>query len=157
MKASKNIVFITALIAGLILMFSPASFTALIVLIIGGAVILSGAWAIIANLRDHDESRGTLISGIVRALIGIYMITHKATVLSIIPVGIGILLLAEGITGLKVSYGNAKYMNIAMIVLGIILLFNPIGSLHSAVFWCGVLLCGYGILGLVRVNYWKYY
>lgn len=151
MKASNNTFYILALLAGLVLMIAPASFTSLIVLVIGAFVTASGVWSVISSIKGNSD-HGVMIYGIIRALVGIYMITHKAAVLSLIPILLGIMLIVEGAAGLSITIGAAKYINIALIVIGIVLVFNPLGSVFSAVSWCGALIAGYGILGLVKTN-----
>lgn len=154
MNYIRNKSFITTLIVGIMMMISPWMATGLAALLIGGFIAAGGIAAIVVNVRAGTGLRGGMIYGIVRTLIGLYIITHTSAFLSIFPVLMGIYLIADGVSGLSDGFGRNRIVSIITMVIGAILLFNPLGSLHSAVWWCGALLTGYSVVGMIGMGNW---
>lgn len=152
MKLNTYTGYITALLIGILLMVAPGVTSGLVVVIIGLIVAAGGVAALIAEFKSPVRSQGALVFGAIRALLGLYIMTHTGTVLSIFPVLLGIYMLADGISGITGGNGNGTIMSVVLMIVGAILLFNPLRMLHSAISWCGVLMIVYAAMGLFRTG-----
>lgn len=168
-KAMKKNAVITSamyIIVGLILTFFPASTArtigyafATVILIVGLGflyrfVIKEAAYSFVGN---------ELVIGTVLILASIFVYVRVDSVVSIIPVLLGIVVMVSGITKLQNAIGLRKMQyqgstavlafSVLNIIFGLVLLFNPFSAVTTLIMLIGIGLIFSGITDLVT-TFW---
>lgn len=143
------------LVLGILIIIFPDPIMRIIVYILGALFIVMGVINLITYFSNRSHSRGeasdfTFILGILYILIGIILLVFYKQILLILPVVLGILLILdatlyflESINLSKVSSGTGIPLlvySIIMVIVGIIFMFNPFGSLSFLLRVFGVIL-----------------
>ena len=143
---------IVILIVGIILTIWPDATLDVAVNLVGSLVCLFGIVNIIMWFNNKG-SYSSLFLGILSFIIGIFIIVRSDIVISIMPILLGIAILADGITNLKTLYGvksdskSWKALFISAIIttiLGLILIFRPlfIANMITRIGGIIMILCG---------------
>ncbi len=152
---------VVLLIIGLILLLFPKATLAFLCAVIGWGLVIAGAGAIISSLLGRNDGMVTAAS-VVMIVIGALFITHPGILLSIVPFLIGIGIVIDGIYNVIQVWpyitagGKATVdgiMDIAMIVIGVLVVINPFGTVAVIVRLIGVVLIYLAIRNLI--NYKK--
>ncbi len=147
---------IVILIVGIILTIWPDATLDVAVNLVGSVVCLFGIVNIIMWFNNKG-SYSSLFLGILALIIGIFIIVRSDVVISIMPILLGIAILADGITNLKTLYDvksdskSWKALFISAIittVLGLILIFRPIFIANMITRIGGIIMILCGLEGL---------
>ncbi len=147
---------IVILIVGIILTIWPDATLDVAVNLVGSLVCLFGIVNIIMWFNNKG-SYSSLFLGILALIIGIFIIVRSDVVISIMPILLGIAILADGITNLKTLYDvksdskSWKALFISAIittVLGLILIFRPIFIANMITRIGGIIMILCGLEGL---------
>lgn len=167
-EMNKNAVITAAvyIIVGLILTFFPASTArtigyafATVILIVG----LGFLYRFIIKETAYCFVGNELVIGIVLVLASIYVYARVESVVSIIPVLLGIVVTVSGITKLQNAIGLRKMqyqgstavlvLGILNIFFGIVLIFNPFSAVTTLIMLIGLGLVFSGVTDLVT-TFW---
>lgn len=151
MKQNNLINAVIMVVLGLVLVIWPHILGVMLCYLIGGALILMGAIQLIGFLRGERlgfYNKFNMIMGIVLVLLGIWICTQPRIVLSIVPVVVGIIVLAHGLMDIQYTLdikrtGNTKWW-IALIaavltlLIGFMLVFNPFTAYEITMVLLGI-------------------
>ena len=146
------------LIMGAILLLWPGMTVLSVCSFLGWCLVIGGAVEIILGLTGKRSAAGTT-GGAVSVIAGIVLAARPGAVVSVLPVLIGLALAAAGIALLVnviASHAAGGFSTMQIIggtitlIVGLILLFHPFGSVKFLTALLGIVLIYYGILFLGR-------
>jgi uncharacterized membrane protein HdeD (DUF308 family) len=148
---------IAAIIIGVLLLTSPASTVAFLVLVLGFYWLISGIFSIVGIFVDASQWGWKLFMGILGILAGIIVIQHPLWSSILIPtltaIVIGVMGIIMGIIGLIQAFQGGGWgvgvLGILSILFGILILANPMISAVALVIVLGVFGVVGGILAIV--------
>ena len=149
---------IILLLIGAALVLSPGGTLYSLCRLMGWCLVIAGAAGIIMGLTGVKSPADTA-GGTLSALVGIVFLSHPGLVVSILPMVIGIAITGAG-AGLLIKIIAEKEMGLiaAMqaiggtitLMVGLVLIFNPISAVKILMVILGVVLIYYGILLIGR-------
>lgn len=149
--------FIAEVAIGVLLLVDQNIFTNTISYILGGVLLAFGLLNLIAYFRA-EQAFGYLLKSVVMCAAGIFIITRPDFIFNVLAIIFGLYLLTDGISSLRNSvamknYGASKWvgsliMAILTIILGLVLIVNPLASTKIAVTALGIALVISGILSI---------
>lgn len=159
------------IIAGLVLLAIPGVTMLTLVFVLAFMLIIIGVWAIISYVRTHADTdiesapaRGTLVYGIVLAILPIIMFIMPDLFATIISIVAGALLLASGLVNiarsmkLKALGDNSWVISLIISLIiaaaGIMLIIDPFGSATLFARILGVCLVMNGLADLLII-FWS--
>ena len=177
-KLKWNLVLMSALYLGLGVFLLMKPTTALnIVCYALGAVVLAAAGPL-ANLlacaavqliryfvveRGVFQSQLTLISGIICLALGAFLILRSDIVVSILPIVFGLFVIFDSISRVqnaldlrRCGYSSWKsflLLPVLSVVLGVIMILNPFGTMETLVMAIGIILIVEGSINLLSALY----
>jgi len=146
------------IVAGIVLICNPGGSLTTAVTIIGIALAVYGVVAIIRYLADKEKSGPDLVAGIIAVVAGIFVLCAPKVVVSIFPVIIGILVAVAGLKGIASAFAARKrsggwllscVLSLITLIIGIVILLNPFGTVETVVVVLGVVLIYIGITGII--------
>ena len=163
---SNGIVSALIMIAlGVILMLWPGNVMSIVCAVIGWGLLITGAAGlVIAFVRKKNEEANesldivSILKDIVAIILGIILISRMETVVSILPFIIGIIVIINGAVNAvqALLYKNesknwlvALIAGIVVVLIGLLMVFNPLEVAVSQVFLMGLMLCFDGVSNLV--------
>lgn len=164
-KSLRLNITISALISvliGVLLIIFPTQSLNTIGKVIAVIIIFSGISVIISQIYESGVNVMGIVVGAVIALVGIWMFNSPSGIISIIPIAIGVLLVAHGIQDLKLAIEATRakadrpwipyLISVLNIVLGIICIAGAFNILKIATQLIGFMLIFDGIsdIGIVH-------
>lgn len=142
---------------GLVLLIWPAKSIEIVVQIIGSAIVILGAASAIMSLRINNIA--AVISGILAAGLGVFMIVSPEFFRLILQFVVGLVLALFGFGQVSILFSAREYVRISVIsyilgfacaIAGIVILFNPFGdSVSVLVRFMGAAITLYGVSSLI--------
>lgn len=125
-----------------------------------GCGVCAAAYGLLHVLQCRKgESKGELILGVVFIALGIFCLLTPQTVVSFLPFLLGVVLLLDGISKIQraldlrvldaIGWGKLLTMGILLLILGVMLLFNPFGAVKMTMVFFGICLIADGALDLL--------
>lgn len=164
LKESKGSLIISALtfiVLGLVLCIWPQTAMNFICIVAGAALLIGGAWQIIAYLHGKAAAGlapGSFVSGVFEMLFGLVLVFRPQVVQAAVPLLLSVLLLVDSIVKLQISidlkragYGHWWQSLLASLVIGVaafIFILDPISSAASIVILIGVAFLVNGVSDL---------
>lgn len=149
LKSKNSLTALIYIIAGIVLVVAPTAPVRIICLILGIILLIQGI------LRIASSGRGySLVPGILLLIVGVLLVFSPSFIISLLPVAVGVYLLISGISeimgAMDVRRAGGTWVGTAvvagiMLLTGVVLLFNPFGSLQMALRIAGVALLIDGI------------
>ena len=168
-KASKWDVFFKGLIyiaLGLVVFLMPEKIESFLGYVLGGALILTGAVFIISYLLREpilNYDHNGFVNGIAVMAIGAIVLFKMNLVVSLLPLGLGLLVLISGVTQLQdcidmirlkyKSWGLMLFFSILNIILAVVLLIDPFKAAMTMFKVMGVGLILSGITDIYSMFY----
>jgi uncharacterized membrane protein HdeD (DUF308 family) len=167
MQKQNQIRFISSLIyiaLGLVLIVYPEAVGESICTVLGGAAIIMGILNVIGYAMTTVETRVTqntngLTTGIVLALLGIFIIVKSDLVISLIPFILGFMITVKGVSGIqnavnlkRLGYESLKggmISSIVIMVFGIVMMMNPFSTAKLLFIMIGIGLLASGIADMI--------
>ena len=167
---------VLSIAVGLVLLLFPGITIQVVCYLLGCLVIIFGASRIIRYFKQdpayHEVFQGDLMTGLFGAVIGLFMILKAEIVVSLVPIVFGVVLLTSGIGNVQRTidarragyprWGVLLALALLTIVLSLLLLINPFGSMQVAVAVIGASLIYEGVSDIVfmlllgkRIEEWK--
>lgn len=154
---------------GLLLIFKSEVTIITISYIIGALLIAMGVLTELNYLKENKDNlaKGDLdiIYGIVCAILGIVVIKNPEAIASIIPLAVGVIIVANSVVKLQYSLELKKEKNdlwistlilsIVMVICGIVLIFNPFTGAVLFTKIVGIFILIYAVLDLVSTFFIK--
>ena len=146
------------LIMGAVLLLWPGMTVLSVCSFLGWCLVIGGAVEIVLGLTGKQSAAGTA-GGAVSAIAGIVLAARPGVVVSVLPMLIGLALAAAGIALLiNVIAGHSAGVLSTMkiiggtitLLVGLILMIHPFGSVKFLTAVLGIVLIYYGILFLGR-------
>ena len=156
---------VLCIILGIVLMVYPDTSLTLVCQAVGVIVLVTGIGFIISHIRGGLFSlfyKLDLILGLLFLILGVYILMNPWGLLSIIPVVFGVLLIYHGISDLGQAMELRKYeadrwwisiiIAVITIVLGVVIMSNPFGTIDMLMRIIGVCLIYDGLSNLLLVG-----
>ena len=154
MKHHEKLTGIIILIVGIILICWPMDTLNALCTLIGWCLIIGGVVEIILGLVK-EKVYGMIVGGAISAVIGIIFIVCQGSIVSVLPIVIGILTAASGIaflinTLVRKEQGPVAVLtiigSIIAIVLGLIIIFYADMAVRLVMIIIGAILVYFGIM-----------
>lgn len=165
LKSIRNSIVTTSvlyIIAGVVLILNPATALNMVCTLLGAVTVIYGAVRILSYFKSGSTYSGRfdLFIGIVLAAAGVFLFVCPRSVVSLIPIAIGIYILVDSFTAIKKALdmkalGFEKWWisfiaALVLVVFGAIMIFNPFGTLASLVVFIGIGFVFDGVYTLVN-------
>lgn len=165
LKSIRNsLVFTSVLyvVLGVVLMVFPATALNLSCTLIGIVTLIYGAVRIVSYFRDGGtySNRFDLFFGVVLAAVGVFLLVCPQFIVSLIPIALGIYILVDSFTAMKKALdmkalGFEKWWvsflaAVLLAVFGMVMIFNPFGTMASLVVFIGAGFVFDGVYTLVN-------
>ena len=158
-KAHVVLSAVMTILFGVFLILYPTSLPFLICRIIGAVLIVMGIVGFISFLVSDGYQRLFVIGALIIIVIGIWFITHPASVVSLIPIIVGILMIYHGIGDLSL-WSNARTVDlphqaayliaaIVSIALGVFCIVSALKVVELGMILIGLFLIYDGVSDLV--------
>lgn len=166
MRSIKDSYIITSvlyILLGLVLFIYPEMSLKLVCGMVGALILLYGGIKILSWFRNRESGffRFDLILGIVFAVFGGFLLLRPDIIVSILPVTIGIYILFDSLVNLRQAFdlkdaGYDKWWSmlvlaVIMIVLGLIMVFNPFKTVSLTIMFMGGIFLFRGISNVVSI------
>lgn len=149
------------ILTGIFLLLRPETAINIICYVLGVLLLLSGVVSIVQFFSDKTSDNYLSFSFIFGAFVfifGLIILIKPAIVASIIPLLLGVWMLINGVTKLSYSLTINKFNNstvsiigsILIIILGILLIFNPFAGAKSLVQIIGISFIVYSVIDLAE-------
>lgn len=150
---------------GLVLLFWPGMSMRIVCTAVGVVLILGGLIRVIDYFIMKDGSmysQVNLIFGIVFVVVGIWIVLKPDTVLSIIPIIVGIIIALHGLHNLQQAVGLCKeqydkwwialLLGIFTVGFGVLLIWRPFDAIETVVMLIGIFLIYDGLSNIWIVS-----
>ena len=167
-KLKWNLVLMSLLYLGLgiFLLLKPTTALNVVCCALGGVVLICAAVQLIryfAVERGIFQSQLTLISGLVCLGLGAFLIFRSDIVMRILPIVFGLFVIFDSISRVQNAldlrrYGYSSWkgfllLPVLSVVLGIIMILNPFGTMETLVMAIGIILIVEGAINLLSALY----
>ncbi len=154
---------VVCVILGFIFLIWPAEVTSLIAVAVGVLLIVIGAVQVISKLISQDKRYTGLLVGFIVLILGVWILISPTRAASIIPIVIGVVLVASGVQELSLAI-TAKHVDatkwgwmiagsVLTIVFGIVCICMAFAIIKVAMRLLGLFLIYDGISSMVMVRH----
>ena len=167
-KLKWNLVLMSLLYLGLgvFLVMKPGTALNIVCYALGGVVLACAAVQLVlyfAVERGVFQSQLTLVSGIVCLALGAFLIIRSDIVVSILPIVFGLFVIFDAIGRVqnaldlrRCGYDSWKgflLLPVLSVVLGVVMILNPFGTMETLVMAIGIILIIEGAINLLSALY----
>ncbi len=166
LKAIRLHITATALacvILGFIFLIWPEAVTNFIAVAVGIILIAIGGIYVISKLINQENKFTGMLVGFIVLILGVWILVHPTSAASIIPIVIGVVLVASGVQELRLSFA-AKNVDatkwgwmivgsVVTIIFGIICICMAFAILKTAMRLLGLFLIYDGVSSMVMVRH----
>lgn len=155
-------------IIGLLLFIDPSGFVVLVSYMIGILLLVVGINNVLSYSKNRDlaVTKTLLIVGVILFIIGLFLIFDPTFIGTIVPAVIGVCLIINALEKLMYlqyledkkseAYMVALISGIVIMIVGIILLFNPLSGTLIVTQIIGVIIVIYSVLDIIeKIRYKK--
>lgn len=164
LKSIRNSLILSSLLyvaLGLLLLLLPGLSLNVACLLIGGAVLVYGAARLAAYFRGGASAdRLDLVLGVLLVLLGLFLLIWIRFLLALVPVVLGVYILVDSLGSLKRSLdmralGFSRWwvsclVAAALALCGLVMVFNPFGTMEGLVQFIGLGFLVDGVYTLVN-------
>lgn len=157
-KTNAIVSALMCIVLGIILVVWPGLTVRAVCMTIGFVLVASGVNRLCGFIFGGDGSiysRMNLITGVIIALIGAWILFQPDTIIKLIPILVGIIVIIHGINDLQqtVSLCQNRYdkwwvaliLGLVTLGFGVLLIFNPFEAVETLVMFIGIFLIYDGI------------
>lgn len=150
LKSNNKLTALIYIIAGIVLVVAPSVPLRTICLILGIVLLIQGIIRIASSGGSYS-----LVPGILLLIVGVLLVFSPSFIISLLPVTVGVYLLISGISelmgALEIRKLGAPWIGSAvvaalMLLAGLVLLFNPFGTVEMALRIAGIVMLVDGVL-----------
>lgn len=159
----KNIVSSGILIVlALLLIMKPMEFIKTVVIVIGALLLVDGVINFVQYFKEEERKDMFSVSffeGVIELIAGIFLIFRYDVLIDIFPVILGIIIIIKNLFKLQLSLNlknvvDTKWtwglaISLVSIVLGIIIVLNPFGSLKVVVIASGIIILVSEVINII--------
>ncbi|MCD7818806.1 MAG: DUF308 domain-containing protein [Lachnospiraceae bacterium] len=158
MRVNMTVNAILTIFIGILFVLNPGGTGSTIALIAGIAILVSGIGDILRYVSAHEYryfADGSLFGGVIKCVLGLFMITHTGTVISLLFYVLSIFVIISGVNCLQSSTqlkragvpGWTVNMLLAIVILaaGVFMLFFPFDAASTAIMIVGIILIADGL------------
>lgn len=148
------------LVIGLLLFIRPETTISLISYIFGGILVVIGTNSLINYYRGKEYvSTFEIVYGVLSIIGGLIVILNPRAIASLIPLVLGIWIVVSSLIKLKYTWEGAGktrtgtislIITVSMLILGVILVFNPFSGAVMITKMIGLFLMIYSILDITQ-------
>ena len=147
-----------SLALGLVLLIWPAFVAGSLVRIIGAIILIVGVMSIVRFFRDKDNM--VLVGGIIESLAGLFLLFWPSAVLKIVFAVLALVIVIFAIDHIiRLAKANRRWplyiLPVSMIVLGVVIFFQPVDAAKLVVILFGVALVAYSVSELLTMYFSK--
>ncbi len=155
-------------IIGLLLFIDPSGFVVLVSYMIGILLLVVGINNVLSYSKNRDlaVTKTLLIVGVILFIIGLFLIFDPTFIGTIVPAVIGVCLIINALEKLMYlqyledkkseAYMVALISGIVIMIVGIILLFNPLSGTLIVTQIIGVIIVIYSVMDIIeKIRYKK--
>ena len=161
-RASQYLIAVLATLLGVLCIVNPGGVSAIVGKIIGIVIVIVGIVMIVSRISDDSLRLPAIILGAVLCAVGLFIFSRPNDVLKLIFVVFGVLMIADGVSGMNIAFtmkgigtavwwpsmlmallsfvfgilcilGAMDLLNISVIIIGIMLIYDGITSLYSLI------------------------
>jgi uncharacterized membrane protein HdeD (DUF308 family) len=164
LRVSAAVGALLTVLMGILFVLYPYGVTSTIAVIAGLVVLCNGILDIVRYLvADHYVSyvRGNLFNGILKCVLGVFILTHSDTIIALFSYIFGIFIIMSGVGCLEGSMQLRKaevsgwmvnfILAAAVTIAGIVVLFCPVTAASAAAWFVGIVLIVDGIAELFMI------
>ncbi|AVL99994.1 hypothetical protein C6V83_06655 [Gordonia iterans] len=152
---------IVSIILGIIVLVWPGKTLAVVAILFGIYLVISGIFQVIATFGAPDASGWwrflTFVSGALSFILGIFALRNIGESLILLAIWIGISWIFRGIAGFSLYVGSAGLpgraagilLSIVTVVAGVILIVSPVTSIATLALVTGILLIVVGVVEVI--------
>ncbi len=154
------------ILAGLVLLIFPEATTKTIAYLVAALLVLMGIAQIIGYFKNEPgigKYSGGMVLGIFLLVVGLLVYYKSETIISIIPVILGVIILISGVAKLQQaidlarmkmgSWSTVLVVALLNIVLGGVIIFNPFSTVMTLLRFVGVGLIYSGLSDIISTLY----
>ncbi len=163
LKSIRNSLILTSLlyiIVGLLMVVMPGVSLGLARLLIGGVTLVYGVIRIVSYIRSGREDKFELFWGLLLALLGLFMLIWLQFLMTLAPLFLGVYILVDSFGAVKRSLdmkalGFSQWWasclaGVLLAICGLVMIFNPFGTLEALVMFIGFGFLFDGVYSLVN-------
>lgn len=163
LKSIRNSLIFTSLlyiVLGLVLVVQPGLSLGVARLFIGGVTLIYGVVRIVSYKRSGQQDRFELFVGILLALLGLFMLVWLQFLMALVPLFLGVYILVDSVGAVKrsldmKSLGFDRWWISCLVaallgVCGLVMIFDPFGTLEGLVMFIGFGFLFDGVYTLVN-------
>ena len=156
-KLKWNLILMSVLYLGLgiFLLMRPSTALNVVCYALGGVVLVCAAVQLVryfAVERGIFQSQLTLISGIICLGLGAFLILRSDIVVRILPIVFGLFVIFDSL-GRIPSWKGFLLLPVLSVVLGVVMILNPFGTMETLVMAIGIILIIEGAINLLSALY----
>lgn len=164
-KRNRIIITICAIVLGVLFVIWADRSLEVISQTIGIIILIGGVVIVVSNLVKRNTaffSMASIVVGIVVAVIGIWIFLNPRVLSEVIPILIGVVVVASGLTDFweTVTLARQSYakwwlsliLSIATIALGVLLIMRPFSAAKVLIRLCGLVMIFDGVSDLWMVS-----
>ena len=143
------------LAVGLLLFISPMTAARTLIILGGVLMLVYGLAMLVGSLGESGMLRRADLSGaVVRVALGVFMVVSPTTVTRLATTLVGIYLLLDALIGFVGARetGRPTVLYILPLILGLMLVLNPLRMVLSVLQWSGIALMATGAVNLVTAK-----
>lgn len=154
-------------IIGLLLFIDPAGFVVLVSYLIGILLLIVGISNVLKYSKNRDlaVTKTLLVIGVVLFIIGLFLILKPTFIGKIVPAVIGVCLIINALEKLMYlkyledkkteSYMVSLISGIVIMIVGVVLLFNPLSGTLIVTQIIGVIIVIYSVMDIIEKMRYK--
>jgi uncharacterized membrane protein HdeD (DUF308 family) len=161
-RLSETLIAVLATLLGVLCVVNPSGVSSIVGKVIGIVIVIVGIVMIVSRITDDSFRLPAIILGAVLCAVGLFIFSRPNDVLKLIFVVFGVLMIADGVSGLNMAFtmksigtptwwpsmimalisflfgilcilGAMDLLNISVIIIGIMLIYDGISSLYSLI------------------------
>ena len=163
LKSIRNSLILTSLlyiIVGLLMGVMPGLPLGRARLLTGGVTLIYGAVRIASYIRGGQEDKFELFLGLLLALLGLFMLIWLQFLMALVPLFLGVYILVDSFGAVKRSldmkalgftqWWASCLVAVLLAICGLVMIFNPFGTLEALVMFIGFGFLFDGVYTLVN-------
>ena len=149
-------------VLGVVLLIWPLTVVGLLAKILGVVLIVTGLVELVAKIFDDTARAAGILIGLILVVLGGWIVIHPAGIISIIPIIIGVGLIAHGVQNFSLALDGKKYSaprwgwmlfaSVFTMVLGVICIVCALRVVDIAVRVGGFFLIYDGLASILMVH-----
>lgn len=163
-KIKADVIFsaVLCIVMGIVIFVWPATTIDLMCKVLAVGLIIYGAVQLVAYFFNRMDNPFSGILGLIAALVGLWIFARPESIVSLIPIVIGVILLIHGMQDIKLAFEakSSRYKKwwsmlliaVIGIVFGVICIVNAFGMVKLALKVIGVALIYDGLSDLWIIN-----